>query len=166
MYAIIIVVLLGIFVLDKNGISKEVSYSQFEQYVEKDHGISKITIITNENRAQGVLTDSLASALFPEQYRAGEGMQAIVSCDVPSADKMSEKIEQWRQSGAFPADGEVKYEKATSYSGFLWAFGPVILLVALWYFMFRRLGGSGGSGGVFNVGKSKAQVFDKDSPTR
>jgi len=166
MYAIIILVLGAFFFLDDNGISKEVSYSEFEQYVERDHGIKKITIITNENRAEGVLTDSLASQLFPDAYAKSQGMQATVVTDIPSADKLSEKIEKWKESGAFPADGEVKYEKARSYSTFFWTFGPVILLVLLWMFMFRRIGGGGAGGGVFNVGKSKAKVFDKDAPNK
>ncbi len=166
MYALIILVLGAVFFLDDNGISKEVSYSEFEKYVERDHGIKKITIITNENRAEGVLTDSLALMLFPEAYGKSQGVPATVVTDIPSADKLSEKIEQWRKDGAFPADGEVKYEKAKSYSAFFWTFGPVILLVLLWVFMFRRMGGGGAGGGVFNVGKSKAKVFDKDAPNK
>ena len=40
---------------------------------------------------------------------------------------------------------------------------PLVLLIALWIFFMRRMsgGGSGGAGGVFNVGKSKAQLFEK-----
>ncbi len=166
MYAAIILVLGGIFLFDKNDITKEVSYSTFEQYVEKDHGISKIIIYTDKKRVEGVLTDSLASKLFPDAYQAGRGMQATVAADIPSADKLSDKIEEWRASGAFPADGEVKYERTGSFSSILWSFGPFILIIVFWIYMMRRMNGGGGSGGVFSVGKSKAQVFDKDSPNK
>ncbi len=43
---------------------------------------------------------------------------------------------------------------------------PIGLLLGLWFFIMRgmsRGGGGGGSGGVFNVGKAKAQIFDKDT---
>jgi cell division protease FtsH len=43
---------------------------------------------------------------------------------------------------------------------------PIIIMVVLWIFMMRRMGGGGGSGGpgqIFNIGKSKATLFDKDS---
>ena len=42
---------------------------------------------------------------------------------------------------------------------------PVILLVAVWIFIFRRMssGAGGGAGNIFNVGKSRAQIFDKDT---
>lgn len=50
---------------------------------------------------------------------------------------------------------------------FSWLF-PIIILVAIWLFIFRRMtGGAGGPGGgaanIFNVGKSKAKIFDKES---
>lgn len=47
---------------------------------------------------------------------------------------------------------------------------PVLLLIAIWAFFYRRMtGGSGGSSGgpnIFNVGKSKAKVFDKESSVK
>lgn len=46
-----------------------------------------------------------------------------------------------------------------------WLFFPILLLV-FWFFMFRRMSGGGAGGGIFNVGKSKAQVFDKDSKVK
>ncbi len=51
----------------------------------------------------------------------------------------------------------------------LYTFGPILLFVGLWIFMMRKMsGGVGGSGGggVFNVGKSKAQLFDKDNENK
>lgn len=44
---------------------------------------------------------------------------------------------------------------------------PIALLVFIWIFFFRRMSkGSGGPGGVFNVGKSQAKLFDKDTNTK
>jgi cell division protease FtsH len=44
---------------------------------------------------------------------------------------------------------------------------PVVILVAVWIFIFRRMssGAGGGAGNIFNVGKSRAQIFDKDTTT-
>ena len=48
-----------------------------------------------------------------------------------------------------------------------WNVGFIVLMVALWFFMLRRLnGGAGGGGGIFNVGKSKARLFDKDNDNK
>ena len=92
MYAIILIVLGGFFYLEDNSISKEVSFSDFENYIVRDHGIKEITVFTDKGMAEGVLTDSLATKLFP-QYAPGEGMHAKVETVVPSADKLSDKID-------------------------------------------------------------------------
>nr|WP_319270619.1 ATP-dependent zinc metalloprotease FtsH [uncultured Draconibacterium sp.] len=48
----------------------------------------------------------------------------------------------------------------------IWSIGPFVLIILLWWWIFRRMSrggaGGGGAGGIFNVGKSQAKVFDKD----
>lgn len=169
MYAIVLLFIGGIWFLDQNDITKEVSYSDFEQYIVKDHGISKIVVYTDKRRAEGFLTDSLASQLFPaEQYAPGAGRAvAKVVTDIPSADKLDTKIDEWRAMGAF--EGQVKYERSGSWSSLLISFGPVLLLVFFWFWLMKRMNGgngAGGGGGVFSVGKSKAMLFDKDNAVK
>ena len=161
-YAIIIVFLLGMLYIDDNSLTKDVSFTKFKEYVEAG-GVNKITVFTNSNRAEAVLSDSLAQKIFHEsQYQSGKGTVAKIVTDIPSADKLQDQIDLWHQEGKF--NGEVNYEKSSDYSAIIWTFGPIALLVAFWFFMMRRLSGAangGGPGGVFNVGKSKAKVFDK-----
>lgn len=165
-YAIIIVFLLGMLYLDYNSLTKDVSYSKFEQYVSTG-GVKKITVFTNTNKAEAVVSDSLARSIFNEnQYNPDAGIEARIITDIPSADKMKDQIDAWMADGKF--SGEVNYEKTSDYSSILWTFGPIILLVAFWFFMMRRMSGGasgGGPGGVFNVGKSKAKVFEKGEAT-
>lgn len=165
LYAIILVFLVGMLYLDDNSLSKEVSYTKFEQYVSSG-GVTKITVFTNTNRAEAVLNDSLAAKVFNDkQFKAGDGVVARIETDIPSADKVQDQIEAWRTDGKF--NGEVKYEKSSDYSALLWSFGPFILIIALWFFLMKRMSGrdGGGAGSVFNVGKSKAKIFDKDEGT-
>lgn len=61
-----------------------------------------------------------------------------------------------------------EYEEERNWAGeILWTVGPFILIILLWWWIFRRMsrgpGGGGGAGGIFNVGKSQAKIFDKDS---
>ena len=165
-YAIIIVFLLGMLYIDDNSLTKDVSYSKFEQYVESG-GVKKITVFTNTNKAEAVVSDSLAATIFHEaQFKPGSGTVAHIITDIPSADKMKDQIDAWSEAGKFK--GEVNYEKSSDYTSILWTFGPIILLVAFWFFMMRRMSGGangGGPGGVFNVGKSKAKVFEKGEAT-
>ncbi|WP_297088518.1 ATP-dependent zinc metalloprotease FtsH [uncultured Draconibacterium sp.] len=58
------------------------------------------------------------------------------------------------------------YEDETNWArDIIWSIGPFILIILLWWWIFRRMsrgGAGGGAGGIFNVGKSQAKVFDKD----
>ncbi len=165
MYAIILLFLAGIFYLDDNSIVKDVNFTKFENIIEEG-GASEIIVFTNKGVAEAVLTDSMASALFdPTQYKKGSNAGARIAAEIPSADKLQDKIDRWQAEGVFT--GEVKYEKSSDFSSLLWTFGPVVLLIAFWFFIMKRMSGrDGGAGGVFNVGKSKAQIFDKDGPVK
>ena len=61
---------------------------------------------------------------------------------------------------------DIKYEERKNYlDTLLWSFGPFILIIIIWIFIMRRMSGGGAGGNVFNVGKSKAQLFDKGANT-
>ncbi len=166
MYVIVMLFLGGILYFDNNSVTREVSYSAFERYVEQDHGIKKIIVLTDKKMVEGYLTDSLATAIFKgTNFNPGENIQAKVEANIPSADKLSEKIEYWRQIGAFT--GDVDFEQSSPWSGMLWSLLPFVLLIGVWIFLMRRMSGGGsagaGGGGIFSVGKSKAMLFDKDN---
>lgn len=165
MYAIVIIFLVGILYFDDNSMTREVSYSKFETYV-ADRGVSKIIVYSNKNEAEAFLTDSMAKVVFPNVYDSKSGVTAKILTDIPSADKLQDKIDQWQEEGVFT--GEVKFEKSSDFGAMLWTFGPVVLLIVFWFVMMRRMSGKdgGGPGGVFNVGKSKAKIFDKDGPVQ
>ncbi len=167
MYAIVLLFLLGIYYLDDNSVTRTVSYSDFESYVVKDHGIRKIVVYTDKRMAEGFLTDSLAHELFKGNGIGDTQIVAKVETDIPSADKFDSKIDEWRASGAFT--GDVKYERSSQFSSFLWSLAPIVILVIAWIWIMRRMsggGGAGGGGGVFSVGKSKAMLFDKNNANK
>jgi len=164
MYAIVLLFLFGMFYMDSNTITKEVDYNVFEKYVEEG-GVSKIIIYTNKDKAEAVLTDSLAQKVFNESQLQKKGeAEAKVVTDIGSVDHLQTQIDRWKSQGVFK--GDVKYEKSSDFTGLLWSFGPIVLFIGFWIFIMRRMSGrdGGGAGGVFSVGKSKAQIFDKDGP--
>lgn len=164
MYAIIMLVLIGLYQLNNGpSLEKDVNWTEFEKYVESK-GVNKI-IVYSDNTAEAFMTDSLAKAVFKGQGVEGKTLKnAKLLVKVSSADRMSTKIEQWEAQGVF--NGEVEFKEASNYSGLLWSFGPIVLLILFWFLIMKRMGRSdGGNGGVFNVGKSKAQLFDKENGT-
>ena len=51
--------------------------------------------------------------------------------------------------------------KGNFFTDLLWQFGPLALLIFFWIFLMRRMNGGGAGGGVFNIGKSKAKMYEK-----
>ncbi len=174
MYAIIILFLAGIFYLDKDDLIDEVAYQpDFEELVapardtihNNPSGVQRIIVDTKEGLAEAILTDSMAKVHFGDRFHANSGVVAKVTTRIPSAQSFQDDAKRWKEEGRYT--GSVKYEESGSFTTLLWSFGPIILLIAFWFFIMRRMSGGGGSGGnVFNVGKSKAQIFDKDSANK
>lgn len=170
MYAVIMLFLIGMAYLDDNSVTKEVNYSDFENYITdsinaRNHGITKITVDKKKGVAEALLSDSLARQVFPQnQYE--EGAEAGIITTLPSTDEFARKIDSWKQLGLYT--GPVVYNEGSNFYSFLWTFGPILLLIAFWFFIMKRMNSrdGGGPNGVFNVGKSKAKMFDKDGPVK
>lgn len=163
-----IALLLGFLVIRSGGPSllsssnKEVTYSEFKTYVSKGYA-SRIVA----NKRDG----SLCMYVSPEHVRdvfptssVQPGTEVFVEAEFPSADKLDSFLEQQQEAGNFK--GEVSYEQGDDmFRNILWSFGPLVLIIFFWMFMLRGAGGGGGGGGVmglFNVGKSRAKLVEKD----
>ena len=173
MYAIILLFLAGIFYLDDNSIEKEVSYTEFENIVAPEDstrtnlsGITKLVIDTKKGRATAYLLDSLAAANFhASQFTPGKGQEAKIWTKIGDVGEFQREVKAWRNSKRFNAPEQ--YEEGSSIGTYIWSFGPIILLIVFWILIMRRMSGGGSNGGgVFSVGKSKAQIFDKDGPNK
>lgn len=163
-----IALLLGFLVIRSGGPSllsssnKEVTYSEFKTYVSKGYA-SRIVA----NKRDG----SLCMYVSPEHVRdvfptssVQPGTEVFVEAEFPSADKLDSFLEQQQEAGNFK--GEVSYEQGDDmFRNILWSFGPLVLIIFFWMFMLRGAGGGvggGGAMGLFNVGKSRAKLVEKD----
>lgn len=133
--------------------------------------VEKIVFITNQNRAEVFIKkDSL------EKYKNFFGGKVpkysphfyfIVSSNFNSEEQLNEVRELLPAEKRF----SIETEERTNYIGKIldWLLLP-LMLVALWIFMFRRMqkgmGGGSQGGGIFNVGKSQAKLFDKENNTK
>ena len=159
MYGIIGLVLIGLYYMNDSSVTQTVSWQpEFKSYLAQN-GVKKISFHEGDNELEAVLSDSLARVVF-KQYQNADLKKAKVVVRVP-ASVLGEELEK------VGYHGELTFISGSSISGFLWAFGPVLLLIVFWFILMRRMsrGGGDGSGGVFSVGKSKAQLFDKDKGT-
>ena len=163
MYSLIAFVLIGLYYMNGDSNSKEVTWSEFEE-VARDNGIKQIVVSTNKDYLEAYIKDSTAQKVF-KTTADKIGKNPKIFTNIPSADAFDKNVETWRKENGFNA--AVKYDKSSDFSDMFFSFLPIILLFAFWFFMMRRMSGqSGGSGGVFNVGKAKAQLFDKEGPVQ
>ena len=168
MYALIMLFLAGMYMLNNDStIDKEISLQEFKKIIEKDKGFTKITIQSDEKKVIGVLTDSLARKMFPNNFQQAKDRNAIAQVWTTCSElPMTDFIAQCENKGIPVPIYEVEQESGLS--KLLWSIGPIILLVVFWIFIMRKMsgGGAGGGAGIFSVGKSKAQIFDKDSSVK
>ncbi len=166
MYVFIGMFLVGMWYVGDNPATKKVTYSEFENYItdsinSHSHGITKIIVEKRKGTAEAMLSDSLAKVVFHEN-QIKSGSPAVITTTLPSTDEFARKIDQWKQNGIYT--GPVDYDEGSDFGSLLWNFGPILILIAFWFFIMRRMTNrDGGPGGVFSVGKSKAQVFDKEN---
>lgn len=135
---------------------KEIPYSQFQQYVEKGY-VNKVIIINKETAEVSILPNDTTALIeiFGASEAAKHTQAPQLSVSIPSSDRFDEYISS-------KPNIEVKYEERKDYFDYILSLGPLLFFVLLWMFMMRRMGG-GAQGGIFNVGKSKAQLFDKET---
>ena len=163
MYMLVFAGLLAAFWMNDNSVAKDVSQSQFETMVASG-GIESI-VVYNKEEAEAVLNDSLAKVVFGAQYQPRQGTKPKVRAKIGSVDSFEKKVDEWKANGKFK--GELSYDSTSDLSTIFWYFGPVLLLIGFWFFFMKRMGGgSMGGGGIFNVGKSKAMLFDKDNASK
>ena len=161
---IIVIGTLAFMLFQGNGLSsdssynKEVSYTVFKDYIAKGY-TEKIKVDMGKGEVSMVIKPAKVREVF-KQGTDRTGKMPTVSTRYPSTDK----IEDYLDSQNFK--GDVTYEKSSDvWLNLLSSLLPIIILVAVWIFFMRRMG-SGGSGGVFSVGKSKAKLFDKENGTQ
>ncbi len=166
-YAIIIVILAYLF-WQGNGNNgsyhKEVSYSDFQAYVIKGYARS-ITVNKGDGNVQMFIKKEHVGKIFGGAAKAGN--DPSVSAEFPSVDNVAQFLAQQKAAKHF--NGKVQYEANEDFLGGLLMniLFPILLFVGIWFLFMRQMGGNnaGGGGGIFSVGKSKAQLYEKSQGT-
>lgn len=164
-YFIIILILGYLFYTNSGGgtsFQKEVSYTEFQTYVAKGYAGS-ITVNKGDGNVRMYIKKQYVGEIFGKASEAGNNPS--VTAEFPSVESVDKFIASEREAKHFT--GKVEYDSNSSFFGslFLNIVLPVFLFIGLWMFIMRRAGGGGGSGGIFSVGKSKAQLYEKGSKT-
>ena len=147
---------------DEGAMNRQLTYTEFKNLVNK--GYANKIVAYNDNTVDVYIKPEHAKEVFKEDYKK-VGRSPFMNVEVGSIESLDKFMEQAQENGTFT--GEISYEKKSDMFGTIfWNIAPIIFIVAIWIFIMRRMSG-GGMGGAnpFTVGKSKAQVYDKDDKT-
>ena len=167
-YGIILLLLISFFMVKQDEVVKKLPYSQFIKEVLPSGDIDMVTVVRNE----GIIEVTIKKGSL-ENYKDefGDRYSAVLEAgphfrvELPSIDSYVTDLRKVEEQKNISVPH--RYEQRSNYLqevlSFLW---PLILLLVIWIFIFRRMGAQGGgagAGNIFNVGKSRAKVFDKES---
>lgn len=168
MYGLIILSLLALYYFQDSSQTKEVDWTDFEKAALAGD-ISKIQVYAENGTIEGTLTDAGAkNQKMKIQQRNGIDEIYKIKSGYSPRDNVQEKIDVWNKALTDQGKPEIRvtYEKGSDLMRIFWYFGPILVFILFMVFMSRRMSGGGGTGGgIFNVGKSKAKVFDKTNGT-
>jgi cell division protease FtsH len=146
-------------ILPTGDVDKLVGYKKASGIVEVEVYIKSERLSDDKYKEVAVENRSLFNSVSTEpQYIFTAGSDITLSEDLKAAQELMPE-----GSHAVSIDWK---EENNAWSGFFLTFIlPLVIIVALWMFLMRRMsgGGAGGGGALFNIGKSKAQLFDKES---
>jgi cell division protease FtsH len=163
-YGIIILVILGINMsVMMNNSTKNITYTEFEEKV-AGNKVERVDVI-NKQIAHVYLTPDALKTDMPDYQESSYAVnQPQYQFEIGDMAFFLEKMTELKESGyAVPYKMETKTNWLAPIMSWLL---PLFILVAIWLFIMKKVSGGGGPGGgqIFNIGKSKATLFDnKDS---
>lgn len=161
LYVIIALVFEFLYFSSEDGsASKEITYTEFKDMVSKGYA-NKIIAYDDNTVDMFIKPEHIVDVFGKDANKVGRSPS--VNVQIGSMESLDKFLDEEQNNGHFT--GSISYEKHTNYfSMIFWNIAPFLLLIAIWMFIMRRMsggGGPGGAGNVFNVGKSKAQLFEK-----
>jgi cell division protease FtsH len=171
-FAVLAVSLILFTVFNNGKTSQPTTISEVRDMI-KNHDIERV-IIANKDQAEIYLKkEALESGRYPKLPKPGTGFGLTApkpnfTITIGDLTSFIADFKDYQKSAGYN-DKELispEYVKRPNWFGDIisWLLLPV-LLIGFWLFMMKRMsgGGAGGAGGIFSVGKSRAQIFDKDT---
>lgn len=163
--------LIGVTWFNQNNAVVEITTKRFEDMV-LNSDVEKVVVIYNQNYVEVTIKEE---ALEDPRYKDELGAQnrfynvtgPHYKINVASVDNFIENYNALEEK--LPEEQRIGYtaKKEESWGNWISSFGFLILIFFLFWMMMRRMSGPSGPGGqIFNVGKSKAQLFDAENKVK
>ena len=164
-YGIVIVTLIALYMTGggaaNSSVTTETSYDQFKTMVMKGYA-SKIVVNKEQNKLRMYVKPEHIRDVF-KQGSDKTGKDLAVNVEFGSVDKVEQFVDEARAQKKFTGEYQYDNQKENNMINMIiYNLLPFVLIIGIWICIMRRMsGGSGGAGGVFNVGKSKAKMYEK-----
>ena len=163
-YGLLAVVFIGLQVMNWGGSTKTVGWGELKTMLESQD-VEKILLVNKELAEVYIKKDRLSQAKYKD-VRDAKGMgtpTAQYVYTIGSVESFEKDVNDAQQN--IPTKIYIQNITKRNWGGDIvgWVL-PIILLVGVWFFVMRMMSrGAGGGGQIFNIGKSKAQLFDRDT---
>ena len=170
-YGIIAVAFIAIQIFGTGSKPVEINFQQFERDMLLSHDVEKVEVVNREIARIYIKPDRLDLPKYEELFDRGFASASRSGphyfFTIGSVELFEQRLREAQESFEPHQTVSVNYVTERDYfSDVLSWILPIFILVAIWLFIFRRMSGAaggGGPGGIFNVGKSKAKMFDRES---
>lgn len=161
-YGIIAVAIIVMQMFFNSSSLEEKSTNVFIETMLKQHHVTKIVIIPSDNTAEITIgKEYLKLPQYASVEKKKDGPHYKVK--IASVDKFEERIKEAQKDFAPNQRIDAVSENRTSWTDTLGWLIPIVLMIVIWIIIMRRMGGGAGGGQIFNIGKSKATLFDKNT---
>lgn len=147
--------------------STKISYSKFNEYLNKGK-IEKV-IIYNKTEGEAYLTAAALkekeNAKIAKDFMGNPNKGPHYSFDIGNDEVFQNNIEKAKQEGRLK---DFDFKPKSNISDILIAILPFAIIIGLWVLIMRRMSGgaAGGGGQIFNIGKSRAKLFDEKTEVK
>ncbi len=150
-----------------------IDYNRFQKMI-KSHDVSKIVVIKNQEIIEITLNEeALLNSNYKDELESSNLLNNTYGPhykhEVSSIESFEKRYDDLINSLGKQNTNEIEYltESRTDIYSFLQTWGFTILILIGFWFLLRRMSTGGGPGGqIFNIGKSKASLFDKESKVK
>ena len=165
---LLIALILGAWYLNQSTTIK--TYEQEFDKMARAGDIESVKLITNKNIVELTLTEeALKKEKYANELKQKNPFGAIVEkpphyfMNITSGESFKEDFDKLQAD--LPADKRIKYDvgQEADFSGVLFTWGFLILILVAFWFLMRRMTGGGAGGQIFNIGKAKVSMFDSES---
>ncbi|NOU60459.1 ATP-dependent zinc metalloprotease FtsH [Marinifilum caeruleilacunae] len=170
-YGLIAVAFIALNLLDLGQSPKETSWQKVKNEMIRNQDVDRIVVIRNLLEVNVYLREESLDKypdLFESSFDSPSKAGPHYTFPIGSIEQFAEQLDKAQERISEYDRVEPEYTTHENYFGdFIGWILPFALIIGIWFYVFRRMsrgaGGGGGGGNIFNVGKSKAKVFDKES---